>query len=82
MAAQQESTSKKKRVSTTGKPYKFISKFTKGYRWEPTKIAYEATDEDLTNFGGIGNIVDLFCESPHFESFRSVLPVRQSKFQL
>jgi Transposase DDE domain group 1 len=67
-------------TSATGKAYKFVSKFTKGYRWEPKKIVYEATDEDLTAAGGIGNIVDLFCESPHFDSFRAALPVRQSNF--
>jgi hypothetical protein len=58
----------------------FVSKFTKGYKWQPTPIVYEATDEDLTSAGGIGNIVDLFCESQHFESFRSCLPVRMSNF--
>lgn len=44
----------------------------------PKKVVYEATDEDLTAAGGIGNIVDLFTESPHFELFRTSLPERKS----
>ncbi len=65
-------------ASTTGRSTTFVSKFTKGYKWQPTKIVYEATDEDLTAAGGIGNIVDLFVESPQFEKFRESLPLRQS----
>jgi hypothetical protein len=56
----------------------FISKFTKGYRWQPAKIVYEASNEDLTSAGGMGNIIDLFTESPHFEAFRNALPERKS----
>jgi hypothetical protein len=62
----------------TKKP--FISKYTKGYRWKPKTVVYEATDEDLTAAGGLGSIVDLFCESPQFESFRESLPERNSNF--
>lgn len=56
----------------------FVSKFTKGYEWQPPKIAYEASSEDLTSSGGMGNIIDLFCASPQFDVFRRVLPERVS----
>lgn len=58
----------------------FVSKFTKGYRWQPKPVVYEATEEDLTAAGGIGNIIDLFTESPQYEAFRGCLPERRSNF--
>lgn len=58
----------------------FVSKFTKGYKWMPKPMSYEVTNEDLTAGGGHGNIVDLFCESPQFDSFRDCLPSRSSNF--
>jgi len=65
-------------ASETKSKRPFVSKFTKGYRWEPKKIVYESTDEQLTHAGGMGNIIDLFLESPHVESFRDSLPARSS----
>lgn len=67
-------------MSSSSNSRPFVSKFTKGYKWQPKPIVYEASNEDLTAAGGIGNIVDLFCESPHFESFRASLPERRSNF--
>jgi hypothetical protein len=58
----------------------FISKFTKGYRFEPARIEYEATQEKLTGEAGMGSMVDLFTESRWYEALRDVLPVRQSNY--
>ena len=52
----------------------FVSKFTMGYRFEPPRIEYEATKEKLTGQAGMGNIVDLFCESAQYEKLRSRIP--------
>jgi hypothetical protein len=67
-------------MSTTTGKRPFVSKFTRGYKWMPKPVVYEATDEDLTAAGGIGNIIDLFTESPQYESFRACLPARKSNF--
>jgi hypothetical protein len=63
--------------ATSEKP-EFISKFTKGWKFEPPKIDYDVTRERLTGKSGVGNIIDLFTESAQYPKFRELLPERTS----
>jgi len=64
--------------SATSEKPEFISKFTKGYRFEPPKIDYDVTREQLTGKSGVGNIIDLFTQSPQYTNLRGLLPERTS----
>lgn len=46
--------------------------------WEPTKIIYEPTDEELTAGAGLGPLIDVFMQSPQYEQLRKCLPSRES----
>lgn len=46
--------------------------------WQPVKIIYEPTDEDLTAAAGLAPLIDLFQQSPQYEELRKCLPERKS----
>lgn len=46
--------------------------------WEPAKIIYEPTDEELTVSAGLGPLMDVFMESPQFDELGKCLPERSS----
>lgn len=57
----------------------FKSKFTEGYVFEVPKIEYSVTRERLTGAAGLGNILDLFCESKQYPKLRECLPERRAQ---
>ena len=57
----------------------FKSKFTEGYVFEVPKIEYSVTRERLTGSAGVGNILDLFCESKQYPKLRECLPERKGQ---
>jgi hypothetical protein len=63
-------------MEQAGESKKFVSKFTKGYRFEPPKIEYYATQERLTGKAGMGSMLDLFCASKQYEKLKECLPSR------
>jgi hypothetical protein len=46
--------------------------------WEPTKIIYEPTDEEMTAGAGLGPLIDVFMQSPQYEELGKCLPKRES----
>ena len=46
--------------------------------WEPTKIIYEPTDEELTASAGLGPLIDVFMASPQYDELGKCLPERVS----
>lgn len=58
----------------------FVSKFTKGYRFEPPKIEYYVTKERLTGKAGTGSVLDLFCATSGYEKLKDCLPERTSNY--
>jgi hypothetical protein len=58
----------------------FISKFTKGYRFEPPKIEYFTTQERLTGKAGLGSMIDLFTATSQYQALKGCLPDRSSNY--
>lgn len=50
----------------------------KKQKWQPVKIIYEPTDEELTGSAGLGPLIDVFEQSPQCKELRKCLPQRKS----